>query len=557
MALVAAGVAASQWSSLLRADEGMWTFDNPPRQQWRERYQFEPSDAWLEHLRLASIRLVEGSGGGSASFVSPDGLILTNQHVAAGQLAKLSTAGRDLVRDGYYAKTRDAELKCPDLEADVLVSYEDVTTRVQGAVKAGASDAEAAAARRTAIAAIEKDSFDRTGLRSDVVTLYSGGEYWLYRYKKYTDIRLVFAPEEQIAYFGGDYDNFVFPRHDLDISFLRAYENNQPAKTPHFLKWSASGANDGDFIVLSGLPGSTDRLLTLTQITYQRDVGNPLQKRVWESRRNTLVAYGKTSPEAARRASATIRGLENSLKRLVGQQQGLENPRMIARKRDEEQALRNKVTANPAWQQQYAGAWDRLDALYKEVPAQAPRLAMALQQLAERLAGEQGKRVELSISGLDRVPEDQASIIYDILSQLLRNAIEHGIEMPSQRTAASKPAVGSVLIEYRHRHGQHADLVVQDDGQGLNAPRILEAATSAGVIGAAAAAELDPRQASTLIFQSGVSTAGEGRGAGMRIVRDHIKRLGGQIQIATKRGQYLRLRMRIPVEGQAVLRAQA
>jgi two-component system chemotaxis sensor kinase CheA len=190
--------------------------------------------------------------------------------------------------------------------------------------------------------------------------------------------------------------------------------------------------------------------------------------------------------------------------------------------------------------------------------AQAPRLAMALRQLADRLAGEQGKRVELSISGLERVPEDHASIIYDILSQLLRNAIEHGIETPAQRTTASKPAAGSVMVEYRHRHGQHADLVVQDDGQGLNAPRILEAATSAGVIGADAAAELDPRQASTLIFQPGVSTAGSGRGAGMRIVRDHVKRLGGQIQIATKRGQYLRLRIRIPVDArEAVLRAQA
>lgn len=378
--LAIAGLLAAFLPSLqpgLRADEGMWTFDNPPRQQWRERYQFEPSDAWLEHLRLSSIRLVEGNSGGSASFVSADGLILTNQHVAGGQLAKLSSATRDLVRDGYYAQTRDAELKCPDLEADVLVSYEDVTARVQGAVAPGASDADAATARRTAIAAIEKESFDRTGLRSDVVTLYSGGEYWVYRYKKYTDIRLVFAPEEQIAYFGGDYDNFVFPRHDLDISFLRAYENGQPAKTPHYLTWSARGAADGDFIVLSGLPGSTDRLLTLTQVTFQRDVGNPLQKRVWESRRAALLAYGKASPEAARRAASTIRGLDNSLKRLVGQQQGLEQPRMIARKADEERALRDKVAANPEWRQRYAGAWDRIDALYKDVPTRATRLAFS------------------------------------------------------------------------------------------------------------------------------------------------------------------------------------
>ncbi len=375
--IVAAGVGTLLGLAVLRADEGMWTFDNPPRQQWRERYQFEPSDAWLDHLRLSSIRLIDGSSGGSASFVSPDGLILTNQHVAAGQLQKLSTATRDLVRDGYYAATRDAELKLPDLEANVLVSYEDVTGRVQGAVRPGASDAEAAAARRATIATIEKDSLDRTGLRSDVVTLYAGGEYWLYRYKKYTDLRLVFAPEEQIAYFGGDYDNFTFPRHDLDITFLRAYDNGQPVKTAHHLRWSPTGAVDGEFIVLSGLPGSTDRLLTMTQIAYQRDVGNPLQKRVWEARRNTLLAYGRNSPEAARRAASTVRSLENSLKRLVGQQQGLANPRIISRKADDEASLRRAVAANPAWQSAYGGAWTRLDTLYRDVPALAPRLAFS------------------------------------------------------------------------------------------------------------------------------------------------------------------------------------
>ncbi|MBM3771395.1 MAG: S46 family peptidase [Acidimicrobiia bacterium] len=377
-AVIAIGACAVLIVSTLQADEGMWTFDNPPRQQWRERYQFEPSNAWLDHLRLSSIRLIDGgSGGGSASFVSPNGLILTNQHVAAGQLQKLSTATRDLVRDGYYAATRDAELKCPDLEANVLVSFEDVTRRVQDAVEPGASDAAAAAARRSTIATIEKESFDKTGLRSDVVTLYSGGEYWLYRYKKYTDIRLVFAPEEQIAYFGGDYDNFVFPRHDLDIAFLRAYENGRPARTERFLRWSEKGATDGEFIVLSGLPGSTDRLLTMTQITYQRDIGNPLQCRVWESRRHTLAAYGQSNAEAARQAAGTIRSLENSLKRLVGQQQGLENPRILARKAEEDKALRAKVAADATWQQQYASAWDRIDELYRDVPARATRLAFS------------------------------------------------------------------------------------------------------------------------------------------------------------------------------------
>jgi hypothetical protein len=281
------------------------------------------------------VRLNEGTGGGSAAFVSPDGLVLTNQHVAAGQLQKLSTADRDLVRDGFHARSRAEELRCADLEAYVLMSYQDVTARVQAAARSGGDDRERAAARAAAIAAIEKDSLDSTGLRSTVVTLYNGGEYWLYRYKVYTDVRLVFAVEEQIAYFGGDYDNFTFPRHDLDITFFRVYEDGRPAETPHYLRWSPSGPAENEFVVLAGNPASTDRLLTLTQIRYQRDVGNPLQRKVWESRRDTLTRYGATNAEAARRAGSTIRSLENSLKRLVGQQLGLENPRIFGRKEED------------------------------------------------------------------------------------------------------------------------------------------------------------------------------------------------------------------------------
>lgn len=365
-----------------RADEGMWTFDNPPRAQWKARYGFEPSAEWLDHLRLASVRLE----GGSGSIVSPDGLVLTNQHIAAGQLQKLSTAERDLVRDGFSAPTRAAEPKLPDAEALVLVSSENVTPRVQAAARPGASDADTATARRSVVAAIEKASLDATGLRSDVVTLYNGGEYWLYRYKRYTDVRLVFAPEEQIAHFGGDYDNFTFPRHDVDFAFLRLYENGEPARTEHYLRWSKSGPEDGEFVVLSGNPGSTDRLLTLTQIAYQRDLGNPLQRKVWESRRDTLAAYAQSSPEAARRAGATIRGLENALKRLVGQQQGLENPRILGRKAEEERMFRTAVAGNPQLQRTYGNAWGRIDAVYRELTPRAPRLSFSTLGVA-RLGG--------------------------------------------------------------------------------------------------------------------------------------------------------------------------
>jgi len=366
----------------VRADEGMWTFDNPPLKQWKERYNFEPTKEWLDHVRLASVRLQDG---GSGSFVSPNGLVMTNQHVAGGQLAKLSTKERDLVKDGFYARTTAEELKCPDLEINVLVSYEDVTNRVQGAVKAGATDKEANEQRKAAMAAIEKESTDQTKLKSDLVTLYSGGEYWVYRYKKYTDVRLVFAPEEQIAFFGGDYDNFTYPRYDLDVTFLRVYENNQPAKTEHFFKWSAKGPADGEFVVLSGNPGSTNRLLTNAQLQFQRDLGNPLQMQVWSSRRAALNRYSALGAEQARRAGSSRRSLENSIKRLESQQAGLLNARLMGKKEAEEKELRARIAAKPEWQQAYGTAWDQVATAYAALPKQAKRIAFTTIAAPSRL----------------------------------------------------------------------------------------------------------------------------------------------------------------------------
>lgn len=356
------------------ADEGMWTFDNPPLKHWKERYQFTPDQRWLEHVRLASVRLNDGGSGG---FVSPDGLIITNQHVAAGQLQKLSTADRDYTRDGFYASTRDAELKCPDLEVNVLVSLENVTDRVAGAIEPGASGPEKAAQRRAISATIEKESTAATGLRSDVVTMYNGGEYWLYRYKKYTDVRLVFASEETAAFFGGDEDNFTYPRHDMDIAFFRAYEKGQPARTPDYFKWATKAPAEGDLVILSGNPGSTSRLLTMAQIQYHRDAGNPLQMQVWSARAAALARYAQTAPEAARRAASARRSLANSMKRLVGQQEGLMNPRIMARKEAEERSLRDAVAKNPEWQKQYGDAWDAIAEAYREYPPMARRIAFS------------------------------------------------------------------------------------------------------------------------------------------------------------------------------------
>ncbi|HEY1187777.1 MAG TPA: S46 family peptidase, partial [Gemmata sp.] len=236
------------------SDEGMWLLNDPPRQLLKDKHKFDLTEAWVKNAMLGSVRL---NSGGSGGFVSADGLFVTNHHVAADSLQKLSTPGKDYIRDGFYAATRETELKCPDQEINVLQEIVDVTKEVNGAVKPEMSGADAFAARRAVMGKIEKDSLDKTGLRSDVVTLYNGGQYHLYRYKKFTDVRLVFAPERQIASFGGDVDNFEYPRMNLDVAFFRAYENGSPAKTPHFFKWSAAGPSNGDLVFVTGHPGAT------------------------------------------------------------------------------------------------------------------------------------------------------------------------------------------------------------------------------------------------------------------------------------------------------------
>src|ERR1700716_3967743 len=250
------------------ADEGMWLFTNPPLKQLKEKYHFEPTPQWLDHLQKSSVRF---NSGGSGSFVSPTGLVITNHHVGLDTLQKASTEKINYVHDGFYAKTQKDEIKATDLELNVLMSIEDVTDRVKSAVRPDMSPDDAGKARRAAIAAIEKESKDATGLRSDVVTLYQGGVYNLYRYKRYDDVRIVFAPEQQAAFYGGDPDNFEYPRFDLDICIFRAYENGQPAKPEHFLKWNANGPADDELTFVSGNPGRTDRQLTVDDLSETRD----------------------------------------------------------------------------------------------------------------------------------------------------------------------------------------------------------------------------------------------------------------------------------------------
>src|SRR5215210_3482856 len=264
--------AALTSGGIVHADEGMWVLNNLPRPQLKERYGFEPSPEWVEHLRSAAVRF---NSGGSGSFVSADGLVMTNHHVGADTLQKISTPAKDYYKEGFLAKTRAEEVKAPDLELNVLVGIEDVTDRVNAAVKPGTDDAAASIARRGAMSTIEKESLEKTGLRSDVVTLYQGGQYALYTSKKYTDVRLVMAPEFDTAFFGGDPDNFEFPRYDLDVCFFRAYEDGQPARVEHHLKWSESGTQQGDLVFVAGHPGRTSRLNTVAHLEYLRDHGFP------------------------------------------------------------------------------------------------------------------------------------------------------------------------------------------------------------------------------------------------------------------------------------------
>ena len=345
------------FAPLLRAEEGMWTFDNPPLKQLADKYNFHPTQEWLDHLRLSSVRL---NDGGSGSFVSADGLLLTNHHVARGQLQKNSTAEHDYLRDGFYAATPDQEMKTPDLEVNVLVGMQDVTARVQGAARGITDDAQALKAREAEMAAIEKESKDKTGLRSDVVTLYNGGEYWLYQYKAYTDVRLVFAPEQQAAFFGGDPDNFTYPRYDLDMALYRVYDNGKPLHTENYLKWSAKGAAPGELIFISGHPGSTARQDTVAQLLVERDVREPAMIEYLQRRIAVAQEFAKQGPEQARLVASTIFFLQNSLKVYVGRLEALSDKAILAKKQAEESDLRSKVAANPEWQKEYGDAWDTI-----------------------------------------------------------------------------------------------------------------------------------------------------------------------------------------------------
>lgn len=340
----------------------MWTFDAPPLDYWESRYDFRPDQGWLDHLRLASVRLP----GCSSSFVSPDGLVLTNHHCARGCIAAVSPEETNYLRTGFLAETKADELICPNMYVDQLVSIEDVTSRIRSQVLSR-DMAEQVAQRDAAIDELRTECENDTGMRCQVVPFYNGGMYSLYQYRRFDDVRLAFAPEQEAAAFGGDPDNFTYPRFDLDISFLRVYEDGAPVKPEHYLEWSEAGAFEGDPIFVVGNPGSTGRLLTLAQMEYLRDVEYPTRLTDYERRMDLLREVSAMSAENARRYETQILGLENSYKAVNGYLTGLLDEGIMARKLAFEDDFRTRIQGDPELNEQYGSAWDEISGAQLEL----------------------------------------------------------------------------------------------------------------------------------------------------------------------------------------------
>lgn len=383
-----------------RADEGMWLLNAPPTRQLQDRHKFAPSPQWLEHLQRSCVRF---QTGGSGSIVSSSGLVMTNHHVGSDMLLKLSTKDANLLETGFYARTREQELKCPDLELNILWEIEDVTGKVTASTRPEMSPAAAGEARRQAIAAIEKSSKDATGLKSEVVTLYGGAKYHLYRYRSYTDIRLVFAPEEAIAFYGGDTDNFEFPRYDLDCCFFRIYDHNTPLDTSkNHLAWSSSGAADNDLIFVCGHPGHTDRLNTLDHLKITRD--DELPRRLGEYWRREIKdqTFAGRSAENSRIVRDDLFGVANSRKAVTGQLAGLLDPAILIAKHGTEIKLRDSIASHPEQSRQWGGAWDDIARIKKHEQTFAERRAL----LDKVLGGWGGSRLMAHAVTLVRLADE-------------------------------------------------------------------------------------------------------------------------------------------------------
>ncbi len=343
------------------AEEGMWTFDNLPKKALQDKFGFTPTQEWVDHLRLSSLHW----GGASGSFISADGLVLTNHHVGRGSIERVSTKEKDYLTNGFMAKTREEEIKIPGLTVRTLQHMENVTEKVNAVVKPGMTDKQASEARTKLLETLAADAKSKTGYACQPVSFYEGGEYWIYGYQVHDDIRLVAAPELQMAMFGGNYDNFTYLRHALDFTLFRIYKDGKPYQSKHFLKWSSEPLKAGDLTFVSGHPGRTSRQITHAQMMFERDFGAPLTLKSQSRQLEVLGKYGAESPEKYREVTARRLGIENGWKAGVGYHIGLKNAEYMAEVAKREKDLKAAVAKIPALQATAGQSWTKIEQAMK------------------------------------------------------------------------------------------------------------------------------------------------------------------------------------------------
>lgn len=353
-----------EWVKAGKFDTGkMWTFDFPPMKYFEEEYNFSPTNEWFEKARLSALRLP----GCSASFVSEDGLVMTNHHCVRGSLDRVNKEGENLPENGFFAATLEEERKVPNLYIDQLVLIEDVTADVKAAFESGATDDEKVANRKNKMSEIEKNYNEKTGLICNVITFFNGGKYSLYGYKRYKDVRLVFAPETQIAFYGGDYDNFTYPRYDVDCAFYRVYdEEGKPLKTENYFKWNNEGVKEGEAIFVIGNPGRTSRLNTVAQLEFYRDYAYPYTLTLLRDLVKVYTNFLDNNPDKKLEYQSRLFGFANSQKAYTGYLGGLKDPYLMAKKKDFEKTFKSAVLNNPSLKEKYGSTWDDIAAIQAE-----------------------------------------------------------------------------------------------------------------------------------------------------------------------------------------------